>query len=306
MTTDTATTGLAVACIGLGVMGGGMAANLARKGFAPTVFNRSPARAAPLVALGAKQASSAAQAAADADIVFLSLPATQDVESVLFGPDGIAAMLRPGATVVDTSTIDPIAARAFAARLAAQGIDMLDCPVSGGQKGAVDGTLSCMVGGAAAALARARACLEAIATTIVHVGDAGAGQVAKACNQICVAANMLGAAEAIALALKLGVDPRRVREALLGGSARSAALERNALRLIERDFKPGFRAALMEKDIRIATEALSRARVFSPVTGSVHQVLKALVETGRADLDWGAVGALIQELSGLPDDADET
>jgi 2-hydroxy-3-oxopropionate reductase len=289
----------AVAYIGLGVMGGGMAANLARKGFAPVVHDRVVALAAPLVVLGAKQSASAVAAVARADIVFLSLPATQDVAAVLFGADGIASALKQGAVVVDTSTIDPIGAREFAGRLAEQGVDMLDSPVSGGQKGAADGTLSCMIGGSADALARARPCLDAIAATIVHVGEAGAGQVAKACNQICVAANMLGVCESIALALKLGVDPLRVREALMGGAARSGALERNAPRLIDRDFKPGFRAALMEKDIRIAAETMSRARVFAPITTSAHQMLKALVETGKADLDWGAVGALIQELSGI-------
>jgi 2-hydroxy-3-oxopropionate reductase len=280
-------------------MGGGMAANLARKGFAPAVFDRVDALAKPLVALGARPTPSAMAAVAGADVVFLSLPATDDVGAVLFGADGIASALQRGAVVVDTSTIDPIGAREFAVRLAGQGVAMLDCPVSGGQKGAVDGTLSCMIGGPADALACARPCLDAIATTIVHVGEAGAGQVAKACNQICVAASMLGICEAIALALKLDVDPMRVREALMGGVAKSTALERHALRLIERDFKPGFRAALMEKDIRIAAEAMSRARVFSPVTASVHQVMKALLETGKADLDWGAVGVLVQELSGI-------
>jgi 2-hydroxy-3-oxopropionate reductase len=305
VTSSDSTTRPAVAYIGLGVMGGGMAANLARKGFVPTVYDRVAALAAPVVALGAKQSASAIEAVAGADIVFLSLPATHDVGGVLFGPDGIAPALKQGAVVVDTSTIDPIGAREFAARLAGQGVDLLDSPVSGGQKGAADGTLSCMIGGTADALARARPCLDAIATTIVHVGDCGAGQVAKACNQVCAVANMLGVCEAIALALKLGVDPLRVREALMGGVARSGALERNAPRLIDRDFKPGFRAALMEKDIRIAAEAMSRARVFAPITASAHQVLKALVETGRADLDWGAVGALIQELSGISPPTDK-
>lgn len=288
-----------VAFIGLGVMGGGMAANLARKGFPLAVFNRTPTKAAPVVALGATLAGSATAAARGADVVFLCLPATEDVAAVLFGDGGIAAVLRPGAVVIDTSTIDPVATREFAARLAAQDIAMLDSPVSGGQKGAADGTLSCMVGGPADVLARVRPCLAAIATTIVHIGDNGAGQVAKACNQICVATNMLGVAEAVALALRMGVDPRRVREALLGGAAKSTVLERHALRLIDRDFTPGFRAALMEKDIRIAVEAMSRTRVYAPVSADIHQLLKALLQTGRADLDWGAVGALIQELSGV-------
>jgi 2-hydroxy-3-oxopropionate reductase len=288
-----------VAFVGLGVMGAGMAANLARKGFSLAVFNRTPGKATPVVALGARRAASAADAAHDADVVFICLPATEDVAAVLFGDDGIAAAMKPGAVVIDTSTIDPVAARDFAARLATHDIAMLDSPVSGGHKGAADGTLACMVGGPADVLERVRPCLAAIATTIVHIGDAGAGQVAKACNQICVAANMLGASEAVALALRMGVDPRRVREALLGGAARSTVLERHALRLIERDFSPGFRASLMEKDIRIAVEAMSRARVYAPVSAAIHQLLEALLQSGRADLDWGAVGALIQELSGV-------
>ncbi|MDQ2078715.1 NAD(P)-dependent oxidoreductase [Xanthobacteraceae bacterium Astr-EGSB] len=300
MTTQEATTGMRVAFIGLGVMGAAMAANLARKGFAPVVFNRTPAKAAPLVALGAKQAETALEAARNADVVFLCLSATEDVAAVLFGSAGIAPALTRGTTVIDTSTIDPIAAREFAERLAVQGVDLLDSPVTGGEKGAINGTLTCMVGGSADALARGRPCLEAIASRIIHMGEAGAGQVTKACNQICAATTWLGISEALALAVKLGVDPGRVREVLLGGTARSAGLEGNGARFLASDFKPGFRAALMEKDIRIAVETLSRARVFAPVVGNVLQVLKTLVETGHADDDWISVARLVQELSGVP------
>lgn len=288
-----------VAFVGLGVMGGGMAANLARKGFDLAVFSRTATKAAPVTALGARLTGSAAEAAHGRDVVVLCLPATEDVAAVLFGDGGVAAALSPGSTVIDTSTIDPVASRDFAQKLAADGIAMLDCPVSGGQKGAADGTLSCMVGGPADVLDRVRPCLAAIATTIVHIGDNGAGQVAKACNQICVAANMLGASEAVALALSMGVDPGRVREALRGGAANSTVLERHAARLIARDFTPGFRARLMEKDLRIAVAAMTRTGVYAPVSAGIHQLLKALLQTGRADLDWGAVGALIQELSGI-------
>ena len=298
MTTDETTTSMTVAFIGLGVMGAAMAANLARKGFAPIVFNRTAAKAAPLVALGAKQAKTGPEAARNADVVFLCLSATEDVAAVLFGNAGIAPALTRGTTVIDTSTIDPIAAREFAERLAAQGVDVLDSPVTGGEKGAINGTLTCMVGGSADALARVRPCLEAIASRIIHMGEAGAGQVTKACNQICAATTWLGISEALALAVKLGVDPGRVREVLLGGTARSAGLEGNGARFLAGDFKPGFRAALMEKDIRIAVETLSRARVFAPVVGNVLQVLKTLVETGHADDDWISVARLVQELSG--------
>lgn len=288
-----------VAFIGLGAMGAGMASNLARKGFAITVFSRTAAKAEPVVAAGARLAASARDAVQGAAVVFLCLPATADVEAVLFGPEGIADTLRAGAVVVDTSTIDPVATRDFAGRLAGRGIKMLDAPVSGGQKGAVDGTLTCMVGGPEEALDIARPFLAAMATTIVHIGGSGAGQVAKACNQICVSANLVGASEAMALAMKMGVDPLRVREALLGGAARSVVLERHVQKLLDRDFRPGFRTALIAKDLAIAAKALNDAAVFAPVSAAVLQVIKALAASGRQDDDWSAVGDLIQQLSAV-------
>lgn len=288
-----------VAFIGLGVMGAGMAANLARKGFATTVFNRTPAKAEPVVAAGARLATSAREAAKGAGVIFLCLPATADVEAVLFGPEGIADTLQAGTVVVDTSTIDPLATRDFAWRLAGRGITMLDAPVSGGQKGAVDGTLTCMVGGPDEALDTARPFLAAMATTIVQIGGSGAGQVAKACNQICVSANLVGASEAMALAMKMGVDPLRVREALLGGAARSVVLERHVQKLLDRDFRPGFRTALIAKDLVIAAEALNDAGVFAPVAAAVLQIIKALAASGRQDDDWCSVGDLVQQLSAV-------
>ncbi len=288
-----------VAFIGLGVMGAGMAANLARKGFDTTVFNRSAVRAEPVVAAGARLAASAREAVEGAEVVFLCLPATGDVETVLFGPGGIAAVLAAGTVVVDTSTIDPVATRDFAARLGRRGVMILDAPVSGGQKGAVDGTLTCMVGGPEEALALARPFLAAMATTIVHVGGHGAGQVAKACNQICVSANLVGASEAMALAMKMDVDPARVREALLGGAARSTVLERHVQKLLDRDFRPGFRTALIAKDLTIAAKALNDAEVFAPVSAVVLQVLKGLAASGRQEDDWCSVGDFIQQLSAV-------
>jgi 2-hydroxy-3-oxopropionate reductase len=292
-----------VAFIGLGVMGAGMAANLARKGFDTTVFNRSAAKAEPVVAAGARLAPSARDAVEGAGVVFLCLPATGDVEAVLFGPAGIAARLAAGTVVVDTSTIDPVATRGYSERLAAHGVMMLDAPVSGGQKGAADGTLTCMVGGPDEAMALARTFLAAMATTIVHIGGSGAGQVAKACNQICVSANLVGASEAMALAMKMGVDPARVREALLGGAARSAVLERHVQKLLDCDFRPGFRTALIAKDLSIAAKALDDARVFAPVSAVVLQVIKALAASGRQDDDWCSVGDLVQQLSAVPQEA---
>lgn len=288
---------LTVACIGLGVMGAGIASNIVRGGFATRVYKRSPGKAAPLAALGAVVAATAVEAASGADIVVLSLPATRDVEALLFGQAGIADAMAPGAIVVDTSTIDAVAARGMAERLAASGRPMLDAPVSGGQKGAAEGTLSCMIGGADEALDRARPVIEAFAKTIVHVGASGAGQVTKACNQICVAASMAAVAESIALCRAMDVDASRVREALLGGAARSTVVEKHMQRLLDGDTAPGFRAVLMEKDIAIALDTLRGLRVASPVTAVLDQLMHGLVASGRGDQDWSSLGHLIQEWS---------
>jgi 2-hydroxy-3-oxopropionate reductase len=290
-----------VCVIGLGVMGAPIAAHLARRGFALRVFNRSAGKAEPLRALGAKVALSARAAADGAEVAILSLPATADVEAVLFGADGIAPVLAPGSAVIDTSTIDPIAARDFAARLAPLGVDLLDAPVSGGEKGAVDGTLTCMVGGSDTALARATPYLAAFSARILHIGPSGAGQIAKACNQVCAAAAMLGVAEAMALAVRLGIEPARVRDAIQGGTGNSVMLERNALRVVARDFRPGFRASLMQKDLGIALAAMAQAGVPAEGTALVRRLLTALMQDGRGDADWCAIAGLIQERAGIDD-----
>jgi 2-hydroxy-3-oxopropionate reductase len=288
---------LSVACIGLGVMGAGIASNIVRGGFPTRVYNRSPKKAVPLAALGAVVASSVGEAVSGADVVVLSLPATRDVEALLFGDLGIAAAMAPGAVVIDTSTIDAVAARDLAGRLASSGKHMLDAPVSGGHKGAVEGTLSCMIGGADEAVARARPVIEAFAKTIVHVGASGAGQVTKACNQICVAASMAAVAESVALCRTMEVDAYRVREALLGGAARSTVVEKHMHRLLNGDTKPGFRAVLMEKDIAIALDTLRSLRVASPVTAVLDQLMHSLVVSGRGEEDWCSLGHLIQDWS---------
>lgn len=290
--------GISIAFIGLGVMGAGMAGNLVRKGFPTAVFNRSAVKMQPLVAAGAVGAGSAKEAVDGADIVVVSLPATRDVEDVLFGERGIEGSMKPGTVVVDTSTIDALAARRMAERLAASGRFMLDAPVSGGQKGAADGTLSCMVGGDAGAIERAWPVLAAFASTIIHAGESGAGQVTKACNQICVAASMAAVAESVALCRAMGVNPYQVREALMGGAARSVVVERHMKRLLDGDLAPGFRSVLMEKDIAIALNAMRGLRVASPVTAVLDQLLHALVSSGRAEQDWASLGLLVQEWSG--------
>ncbi|MDP9328060.1 MAG: NAD(P)-binding domain-containing protein, partial [Actinomycetota bacterium] len=213
-----------VGFIGLGIMGKPMARHLLDAGFPLTVHSRSPGPVDGLVEAGAARAGSSSDVAASSDVVITMLPDTPDVEDVLFGPEGVAAGAAAGSLVIDMSSIDPIPTRAFSERLAAQGVDMLDAPVSGGEQGAIDGALSIMVGGPVEAFARAMPLFAVMGTNIVHVGPGGAGQVTKACNQLVVAATIEAVAEALALAEHAGVDAAKVREALLGGFAASKVL----------------------------------------------------------------------------------
>lgn len=288
---------------GLGVMGRGMAATLLRAGHALSVYNRSPDAAQPLVRQGARQAASPAELGRECGVIFLCLSDTAAVEQVLFGADGLAQGLVPGRYVIDTSTISATATRAFAARLAAQGVEMLDSPVSGGQQGAAEGKLSCMVGGSAQAYAACLPYLQAIGSRVLHVGGSGAGQVTKACNQVAVTGVMLGVAEAFSLARRHGVDVALVREALLGGAARSNILEKNALRLIEGDYQPGFRTELMRKDLRLALQAGQDEAVFMPMAALAAQLMDAACHAGHAGSDWSALAAWIRDCA-EPKEAD--
>jgi 2-hydroxy-3-oxopropionate reductase len=287
----------AVGFIGLGVMGRGMAMSLLRRGFEVTVHNRTRAAEAPLVAAGARTAASPAEIGARARVVMLCLSDTQAVQTVLFGADGLAQALAAGSCIIDTSTIEAQATRQYAARLAERGIALLDAPVSGGQQAAEKGELSCMVGGELQAFEQCRPYLDAIATRVLRMGDSGAGQVAKACNQVAVSAVLLGVSEAFALARSNGVDPAAVREALLGGAARSFMLEKNAMRLLQGDYRPGFRAELMRKDLRLAVACAQEAGAYTPVAATALQVLQAVCNTGHGQDDWSRVGWLIDTLS---------
>lgn len=289
-----------VAFVGLGVMGAAMAANVARAGFALAVHTRSRAKAAALEAAGAAWADDPAGAARGAACVCLCVPDTPDVEAVLFGPGGVAEGVERGAVVVDFSTIAAGPAAAFARRLAGErGASLLDSPVSGGPGGARDGTLTCMVGGDAAAFAAAGPVLRAVGRTLTHLGPPGAGQVCKAANQLVISATMQAAAEALALGRKAGLDPEAMRQALLGGSARSSVLENHAKRMVEGATEPGFRAELMRKDMRLALVAARDHGVFAPATALAAQMLEAVVNSGRGALDASVLGALVAELSGL-------
>lgn len=286
--------------IGLGVMGGGMAHNLLRKGFALTVFARKPEAAQAFVAAGARAVGTAADVGRASDLVILCLSDDDAVEAVLFGPDGLAHGLAPGSCVVDTSTIAAASTRIFGKRLLEQGVALLDAPVSGGQGGAEAGTLAAMVGGPATQVDACRQVLSAFCKSITHVGDLGAGQTVKACNQVAVAGAMLGVADALALARAQGVDPGVMREVLLAGTARSFALEKHGQRVIDGDFQPGFRARLMRKDLRIALQTAHAAGARLPGAAAAEELLSVLCDSGRADWDWNAIALQVQANAGLP------
>ena len=284
-----------VGFVGLGVMGKPMARNLMRAGFALRAHSRSSPPVDELEAEGATRASSPADVAASSDVVITMVPDTPDVERVLFGDRGVVAGAAEGVLVIDMSTIDPIGTRGFAARLAERGLAMLDAPVSGGQVGAEAGTLAIMVGGPEDAFDRARPLFEAMGSTIVHVGPSGAGQVAKACNQLVIASAVEAVGEAFVLAAKAGVDPAKVREALLGGFAGSKVLELHGQRMLEGAFDPGFRSALMAKDGRIVLEAAERLGAPIPAFRAVAERLDAMLPAGRGELDYAALVTLLED-----------
>ena len=291
-----------VGFVGLGVMGRPMAKHIAAKGHAVVVFNRSRPAIDELVAAGATAADSPADVARRATVIVTMVSDTPDVEAVLAGPQGILEGLQPGSVVIDMSSISPVATKRLAAAVAEKGGSMLDAPVSGGEIGAINGTLSIMVGGDVAALARVRPILECMGNPerIVHVGPvSGDGQTCKICNQIAIGGALAGVSEAFALARKAGVDPARVREALLGGFAASRVLEVHGERMLEGNYVPGFRARLYQKDLRLAQEAAGANGVAIPATAVVAQLLNALVASGGADLDYSALGTVLFDLAGL-------
>lgn len=280
--------------IGLGAMGAGMAHCLLRAGHALGVYGRNPQALAPFVDAGARAHASAQALGRNADLVILSLPDIDAVEAVLFGPQGLASGLAAGACVVDTSTISPQSARQIGERLRERGIDFLDAPVSGGQQGAASGTLTCMVGGDGAVCDACRPVLGAFCQGITHVGPLGAGQAVKACNQVAVAGAMLGMADAVALARSQGLDLNVMREVLLGGSARSFCMDKHAPRVIEGNFAPGFRARLMQKDLRLALEAAALGNAGLAAAPVAKRLLDDMCAAGRGDWDWSAVALEVQ------------
>ena len=274
--------------IGLGIMGAPMAGHLIAGGHQAFVQTRSKVPAA-LIEAGAKVCATAAEVAAAAEVIFLMVPDTPDVEKVLFGAGGVALGLTPGKTVADMSSISPIATKDFAARIEALGCDYLDAPVSGGEVGAKAASLTIMVGAKAEAFARVQPLFALMGKNITHVGEVGAGQITKVANQMIVALNIAAVAEALVFASKAGADPARVRQALMGGFAASRILEVHGERMIKRTFNPGFRIALHQKDLGLALQGARSLGMAMPQTAGVAQLMQVMQAQGWDQLDHSAL-----------------
>jgi 2-hydroxy-3-oxopropionate reductase len=279
--------------IGLGIMGLPMAANLVKAGFEVTGHNRSKSKVDKFVAAGGRGADSVAEAVADADVVITMLPDSPDVRAVVLGEDGIVAHAREGALLIDCSTIRPDVSREIAAHIRA-----LDAPVSGGEQGAIEGSLSIMVGGAAEDFEAARRVLDAVGGTVVHVGAAGAGQTVKAANQLIVAGTIELVAESLVFLEAHEVDTDAAIKVLAGGLAGNRILDRKAAAMVRREFTPGFRVELHHKDLGIVQAAAREAGVVIPLGAVVSQLMASLQAQGHGGLDHGALLKLVAQLSG--------
>ncbi len=289
---------LKVGYIGLGLMGKSIARNILKAGFPLVVHNRSRAAVAELVAEGAQEAFSPAEVAGQVDVVFTNLPDSPDVESVVLGPNGILQAARPGLVYVDNSTIKPATARHLAGELSKKGTLALDAPVSGGDIGARNGTLTIMIGGEAAALETVMPVFQAMGKTVTHVGGPGAGQVAKAANQIMVAAQMVAMGELLVFSQKAGVEPRKVVEAIKGGAAQCWTLDVKPPRLFSGNRTPGFKACMQAKDLNIVLETAREYGVPLPGTAENAQLFNAMLPMGMGELDNSAVLGVLEALAG--------
>jgi len=290
---------LKVGYIGLGLMGKSIARNILKAGFPVVVHNRSRAAVDEFVAEGANAANSPADVARQADVIFTNLPDSPDVEKVVLGENGIIEGAHEGLIFVDNSTIKPATARMIAEKLKTKGVFSLDAPVSGGDIGARNGTLTIMVGGEAEALEKVMPVFQAMGKTITHVGDAGAGQVAKAANQIMVAAQMVAMGELLVFSKKAGVDPRKVVDAIKAGAAQCWALDIKPPRLFDGNRSPGFKAYMQLKDMKIV---LDTAREYAvPVSGTVEntKLFQQMIDMGMGELDNSAVVGVIEKLAGV-------
>lgn len=282
--------------IGLGIMGKPVAQHLLQAGYPLTVLNRSRPAQDELVAAGARAGTSPQDVAQQSDVVITMLPDSPDVEQVVLGAKGVIEGLRPGGLIIDMSTILPSVARHIAIVARAKNLDALDAPVSGGQVGAQNATLSIMVGGSASAFARAKPIFEKLGKSIVHVGESGAGQITKAANQIVVAVTIAAVSEALLLAAKAGVDPAKVREALLGGFAQSRILDLHGNRILQRNFQPGFKTKLHRKDLAIVLNTARELGLALPATANTAELMNALIAHGGGELDHSALVTILEDL----------
>ena len=283
--------------IGLGIMGKPMCGHLLAAGHRVHVCDLSSESVEALCSRGAAACSCGREIAKESDIIFIMVPDTPDVEAVLFGQDGLVEGLKPGSVVVDMSSISPIATKEFARKLDALGVKMLDAPVSGGQVGAEQATLSIMVGGQSEVFEQIKPYFELMGKNIVHIGTNGDGQTCKVANQIVVALTIEAVGEALLFASKAGADPRKVREALLGGFAQSRILDLHGERMIGRSFNPGFRIKLHQKDLNLALQAARNLGLSLPNTATAQELFNAVAAQGGSDLDHSAMVLALEALA---------
>jgi 2-hydroxy-3-oxopropionate reductase len=285
--------------IGLGIMGNPMSRNLMKAGHSVVAYDIVPALLEKVVAAGAAGAQSCQEVASRSDIIVTMLPDGPQVDEAILGPGGVLEGARKGAMIIDMSSISPLVSQKVGASCAAKGIDFIDAPVSGGEPKAIDATLAIMVGGTAEAFAKALPILEKLGSSVTLTGPVGAGNVTKLANQIIVACNIAAMGEALVLATRAGIDPEAVFNAIKGGLAGSTVLNAKAPMVLERNFKPGFRIRLHQKDLRNALLAAESMKVALPLTSTVQQMLMALMNEGKGDLDHSAIVTFIEDMAGI-------
>jgi 2-hydroxy-3-oxopropionate reductase len=288
-----------IAFVGLGIMGKPMSKNLLKAGHSVVVFDVAPAPVADVVAAGGTAAKSSKEAASQADVIITMLPDGPEVEAAVLGPGGILEGAAKGSTVVDMSSISPVVAQRVGAACAAKGVEFLDAPVSGGEPKAIEGTLAIMVGGDAKTFEKIEPILKNMGASVTLTGPVGAGNVTKLANQIMVACNIAAMGEALTLATKAGLDPEVVFNAVKGGLAGSNVLNAKAPMVISRNFQPGFRIALHQKDLRNALLAAESMKVSLPLTGAVQNMLMALMNDGKGSLDHSAIVTFVEKMAGV-------
>jgi 2-hydroxy-3-oxopropionate reductase len=288
-----------IAFVGLGIMGKPMSKNLLKAGHSVVVFDVAPAPVADVVAAGGTAAKSSKEAASQADVIITMLPDGPEVEAAVLGPGGILEGAAKGSTVVDMSSISPVVAQKVGAACAAKGVEFLDAPVSGGEPKAIEGTLAIMVGGDAKTFEKIEPILKNMGASVTLTGPVGAGNVTKLANQIMVACNIAAMGEALTLATKAGLDPEVVFNAVKGGLAGSNVLNAKAPMVISRNFQPGFRIALHQKDLRNALLAAESMKVSLPLTGAVQNMLMALMNDGKGSLDHSAIVTFVEKMAGV-------